>query len=435
MIASVLEFPDPVVTATTKGWRVPAPLPAERIRRDRPALAALPLSWPLATVDGAALRHNIETVARLCADAGVELAPHVKTTMAPAVLQAQLAAGAWGATVATPAQARAALSWGTRRVLLANELVDPADAADLLDRVGSAAANRSGEPPQLWCYVDSTTGVEVLARAAAGRTALLGVLGVLVELGVPGGRTGVRAVADGVALARAARAAGLRVLGVAGYEGSVTGSTAPGDLVRVAEYLRGLRELAGQLVAGGLLAEPDAPVVISAGGSSFVDVVLAELPAPLPGPGSGGVPVRVVLRSGAYVAHDHGLYSRTDPWARIPGTPRLRPAVRVLGQVLSVPEPGLALLGVGRRDVPFDQDLPIPLLVLPRDGGATAPRPAGGRSVGLNDQHLYLRDAPDLVPGDVVALGISHPCTLFDKWRILPVVEDDRVVDVIETCF
>lgn len=428
----MLEFPDPVVTATTKGWRVATPLPAERVRRERPALAALPLSWPLATVDGTALRHNIETVAQLCAKAGVELAPHLKTTMAPAVLQAQLAAGAWGATVATPAQARTVLSWGTRRVLLANELVDPADAADLLDRV-AVAARRSGEPaPQLWCYLDSPTGVEALAHAAAGRSALLGVL---VELGVPGGRTGVRAVADGIALARAAGAAGLRVLGVAGYEGTVTGATGPDDLARVAEYLHRLRELAGQLAACGLLADADAPVVISAGGSSFVDVVLAELPAPLPAPAAGGVPVRLVLRSGAYVAHDHGLYSRTDPWARIAGSPRLRAAVRVHGQVLSVPEPGLALLGVGRRDVPFDQDLPTPLQVFPRGGGPAAPHGIPGRSVRLDDQHLYLRDAHGLAPGDLVALGISHPCTLFDKWRILPVVEDDRVVDLLETCF
>ncbi len=419
----LLQFPDPAVTVTTKGWRVAEPLPAQRVRRDRPALADLPLSWPLATVDGAALRHNIESVARLCAAAGVEIAPHLKTTMAPLVLQAQLAAGAWGATVATPAQARTALSWGTRRVLLANELVDAGDAADLLERVVAGP-----EGTQLWCYVDSAVGVELLARVAAGRGERLGVL---IELGVPGRRTGVRTVADAVALARTAHAGGLRVLGVAGYEGSVTGTTRPDDLARVGEYLVALRQVAAELVTGGLLADPAAPVVISAGGSSFVDVVLDALPGPLP----GGAPVRVVLRSGAYVAHDHGLYRRTDPWARIPDSPRLRPAVRVLGQVLSVPEPGLALVGVGRRDVPFDQDLPVPLLVHPRVAAGRRPRQAVGRTVELNDQHLYLRDEPDLVPGDLLALGISHPCTLFDKWRILPLVEGDRVVDLVETYF
>ena len=30
------------------------------------------------------------------------------------------------------------------------------------------------------------------------------------------------------------------------------------------------------------------------------------------------------------------------------------------GSVLSRPEPGLALLGFGKRDVPFDIDLPMP---------------------------------------------------------------------------
>jgi D-serine deaminase-like pyridoxal phosphate-dependent protein len=44
--------------------------------------------------------------------------------------------------------------------------------------------------------------------------------------------------------------------------------------------------------------------------------------------------------------------------------------------------------------------------------------------------------ASDLRPGDEMELGVSHPCTTFDKWRRLPVVDDDgRVVDVLTTFF
>ena len=59
----------------------------------------------------------------------------------------------------------------------------------------------------------------------------------------------------------------------------------------------------------------------------------------------------------------------------------------------------------------------------------------------LNDQHGYLRvadDAAALPVGSVVALGLSHPCTTFDKWRVLPVVESaasDVVVDLVRTYF
>jgi D-serine deaminase-like pyridoxal phosphate-dependent protein len=41
-----------------------------------------------------------------------------------------------------------------------------------------------------------------------------------------------------------------------------------------------------------------------------------------------------------------------------------------------------------------------------------------------------------LKPGDWLGCGISHPCTAFDKWRYLPLVDDDyRVTDSVETAF
>ena len=66
--------------------------------------------------------------------------------------------------------------------------------------------------------------------------------------------------------------------------------------------------------------------------------------------------------------------------------------------------------------------------------------PDSWRITGLNDQHAYLRwdGAPPLAlqVGDRVALGISHPCTTFDKWSLLMVVdEENRVVDAVKTFF
>ncbi len=56
----------------------------------------------------------------------------------------------------------------------------------------------------------------------------------------------------------------------------------------------------------------------------------------------------------------------------------------------------------------------------------------------LNDQHAYLRldQRTALAPGDLVCLGISHPCTTLDKWRLIPVVsEDGRVTDTVHAFF
>jgi D-serine deaminase-like pyridoxal phosphate-dependent protein len=62
---------------------------------------------------------------------------------------------------------------------------------------------------------------------------------------------------------------------------------------------------------------------------------------------------------------------------------------------------------------------------------------AAARVVKLNDQHAYLRlGGAGVQVGDWLEFGISHPCTVFDKWPMIPVLDDDgRVVDLIRTFF
>jgi D-serine deaminase-like pyridoxal phosphate-dependent protein len=259
----------------------------------------------------------------------------------------------------------------------------------------------------------------VLTRHPAGRR-----LPVLVEIGHAGGRTGCRTDEEALAVAKAAAATGtLRVAGVAGYEGTIGASTEA--VASVASFCRRLRTLAMNLGDGE-------ERIVTAGGSAFFDVVTRELTA------GGDAGVTVILRSGAYVTYDHGLYGTVSPAARgSAGAPVLRPALELWAQVLSRPEPGLALLGAGRRDVGFDAGLPVPLRAV-RRGGTGGADLTGGAVTELNDQHAYLRldERTELAPGDLVGLGISHPCTTLDKWRVIPVVDDDdRVTDIVHAFF
>ena len=78
----------------------------------------------------------------------------------------------------------------------------------------------------------------------------------------------------------------------------------------------------------------------------------------------------------------------------------------------------------------------MPLRARRRDGGAA--RLADAKVTGLNDQHAYLRLDPGtaLAPGDLVCLGISHPCTTLDKWRLIAVLDDeDNVIETVHTFF
>lgn len=376
---------------------------------------------PVLALSAERLEHNLKLMETYAARHGLAFAPHGKTSMAPRLFQRQLEHGAWGITLAVPHQVRVARAFGFRRIFLANELVDPA-------ALRWSAAELAADPTfRLVCYVDSVRGVElmdaVLREAGAGRP-----LDVVVELGAgEGARTGARTEAECAAVADAVAATDtLRLAGVAGYEGEVPRA----DPERVRAWLRRLVGLAVEFDGAGRFAGTE-EIVVSAGGSAWFDAV-AEVFAEIPGLSR---PVLKLLRSGAYVSHDDGHYREITPFNRVPQEGALEPAFRLWAQVVSRPDGGQAFANAGKRDAAHDLDLPLAQVV--RRGGTE--RPAAGITVtGLSDQHTWLGTDPeaDLAIGDWIGLGLSHPCTSFDKWQLIPVAEaDGTVVDYIRTFF
>jgi D-serine deaminase-like pyridoxal phosphate-dependent protein len=471
------------------------------------------LATPLLTIDLDALDHNVETMAAWCREAGVDLAPHGKTTMAPEIWRRQLDAGAWGITLATAFQVAVAREAGVPTVVLAGTAFAPATLAALA---------APGVDVLMW--VDSVETVHLvdaaLARAEAERP-----LAVLVEFGSPLGRTGARSVREALLVAGAVSTASHLVLaGVAGYEGALTHDVDEAGIAVVDDYLRGLLEVLDGIGAPAfdpwLTSGHD--VVLTAGGSVYFDRVVAVLGDRHDPSGLHGPRTRVVLRSGSYVAHDHDLYRRLTPFARdtMPTTaggaggadsdvtvvvgdgsagsqadremggptdgeltgfdgaaegfgversagpsvepavptrtgpdggastgPSFLPALELWASVVSRPEPGLALLNVGRRDTSDDEGFPMPLEAWrPQAADRRLPGVLDGSHVSaLNDQHAFLRLEPSsgLQVGDLVRLGVSHPCTTIDKWNEIATVRGsaDRrgVPPVVEgsivTCF
>ena len=403
---------------------------AEDFVAEAPGLAGLPT--PLLTLDAGAVAHNVATLAAWAQTAGVDLAPHGKTTMAPALWRQQLAAGALGLTVATGWQLAVALEHDVPWIQMAYPLLDPGLLRHL---TGKPSAQR------ILSWVDGIDVVEAMAAALAGHD-VHKPLDILVELGAAGGRTGARSIERCVDIARAVVATpGLRLAGVAGYEGALAHDAGTESLTVVRKYLTELAGLQARLTAAGLYSDVPGGVVVSAGGSAYFDLV-AEILAPLHDPtGAGGPPVRVVVRAGAYIAHDDGFYRAITPMARAQsGT--LRAALHGWVRVLSRPEPALALVDAGKRDLPFDEGLPQVQAI--RRGGTSRTEPLTGAVVtAMNDQHAFVRLAPEaesVAVADVLRLGISHPCTAFDKWQLIPVIDDAMaaqpvVVDFVRTVF
>ncbi|WP_262055948.1 amino acid deaminase [Streptomyces sp. STR69] len=376
---------------------------------------------PVLALSAERLEHNLRLMETYATRHGLAFAPHGKTSMAPQLFHRQLAHGAWGITLAVPHQVRVAREFGIDRIFLANELVDPA-------ALKWISAQLDADPRfRFICYVDSVRGVGLMDAALRGAARPVDVV---VELAAgEGARTGVRTEAECAAVADAVAAvATLRLVGVAGYEGEVPQA----DPERVHAWLRRLTALAVEFDKAGRFAGSGLDeIVVSAGGSAWFDAVadvLAELP-------ELSLSALKLLRSGAYVSHDDGHYRKLTPFTRVPEEGALEPAFRLWAQIVSRPSPEQAFANAGKRDAAYDLDLPLAQVVR-RDG---TERPATGIEItGLSDQHAWLRttDEADLEVGDWIGMGLSHPCTSFDKWQLIPVAEaDGTVVDYIRTFF
>lgn len=415
---------DPLVDASTKG----IPVSAGKLRlseigsRGWNVLAGdCPL--PLAVISQDALRSNSAWMASFARLNGVRLAPHGKTTMAPALFKRQLNDGAWAMTIATVQQMNVCLNAGVRRIVLANQPIGQA--------VDACFAALTAYPDlELYTLADSLAGVHLLTAGAA-RSKCSRSLSVLVEIGAVGGRAGCRSVADAIEVASAiARSPGLALAGLEAFEGVLTSRRV------VTDFLHHFVTTAHAIDAARLFV---GDVVLSAGGSAYFDLVTHAFESV-----TLSRPVIRVLRSGCYIAHDEFGYEdalRDALSARSAPLPsgQLLPAVSVWCYVQSRPEPALALLTMGKRDVGHDVGLPQPK-VWYRPGQMSAPAavPTGSVVTALNDQHAYMQlpiDSPIDV-GDMISVGIAHPCTTFERWHILMLVNEKLdIVDAVRTFF
>jgi len=386
------------------------------------------LPMPVAVLKQSALDNNLREMQGYIERAGVKLAPHAKTTMCPQLFERQLHQGAWGLTVATMTQFKLCHDFGVSNLILANQLVGKAEIAGL--------AHMWAQTPYRAYYVlvDSFEGARAISEGF-GNSPGVPPARLLIEMGMPDSRCGVRTLEEGQALARAIQSLPyVELHGVEGYEGLIVSDDADRDASAVLSYLRTIMQLCDSLSAEGLFAAPD-QIIVSAGGSAYYDLVAHVLTGKSPG-------IVPILRSGCYVTHDIGFYRRllTHVQRRaIEGpTPRLVPALEVWSRVISRPQPNQAIVLLGKRDISFDIDLPVAHWWF-RAGHHDAPTAFEGLIVDkLNDQHAWLRVPEDaqLAVGDLLGFHISHPCTTFDKWSLLMEVDDDyTVVGGLKTFF
>jgi D-serine dehydratase len=381
------------------------------------------LSLPVAVLYQDKLQHNLRWMRQFVDAYGMQLAPHGKTTMAPRLFEMQLAAGAWGITLATAHQTRVAYHHGVRRVLMANQVVGRHNMAIIADLLDDPAFD-------YFCLVDSADQIDQLAayfRSAGKR------LQVLVELGPNGGRTGIRN-ADQLSSVLAALDRSRDTLSVAGvelFEGVLD------DEAQIRNLLNRTVTVTRDLLHQRRFNRD--PAILTGAGSAWYDIVAEVFSA-----AQFGDSVEIILRPGCYLTHDAGSYRRAQEriLAHNPIAQRMHsgliPALQVWAYVQSIPENEKAIVTLGKRDAAFDSGLPMPALHCRPGAAAPIPTPAHWALTRLMDQHAFLQISPgdDIRIGDMIAFDISHPCLTFDKWRCLPILDADyRVIDIVQTYF
>ena len=381
----------------------------EQFLATNPNLFTANFQFPIMVLKESAVKNNIAQMMSFCNSVDAQLAPHVKTTMSPQLAQMQVAAGATALTVANFWQGRIFLKHGFKNLIIANEVLDPTAIAEI------AKINKQKQAEIIF-YVDSILALEIIQK----HTPSEGEQNLFIEIGTENGRGGVRELSLVEQLAQRIRAdKRLNLIGVTGFEGAVP------DAARGRRGEKKISKFCQKIVAAAELAYPyksDQQFVISAGGSAYFDIVAREL-------NKFEKPRLLLLRSGGYITHDHKYYEEIYPFALSDRS--FKPAIEVWAQVISKPEKDFGVLNLGKRDIGNDLHNPIPIKSY--DGQVKSFSAVIEK---LNDQHGYLRGKQEFSLAQLIGLGISHPCTTFDKWGLIPLVNDDYdLIDCLQTFF
>ncbi len=423
-----------VIEKHTKGFpHLECSVPLSKIGSKNWNLLKGDVPLPCAILKQSAIQNNSDWMRRFAAESGVLIAPHGKTTMSPELFIKQLSDGAWGITVATVQQVKVCRENGISRILLANQLLQKIDIDYIVHEMNSDTNF------EFFCLVDSIVGVQNLAAAAKEYT-VNRPLSVLLEVGVIGGRTGCRDKKQALEIAAEIHkhADTLNLCGVEGFEGLIKGASPKDIETKVIAFLDFVVEVTEELVNRSFLTER--PLMLSAGGSSYFDLVVDRFKRIDP-----NIPSIIVLRSGCYIAHDARMFKdlSTQMFERNPALERfgqgLEPALEIWAMVQSRPEPEKIICAIGKRDVGIDAHYPT-LEKWFRSGKHHLPQTQEliGETIEVNDHHCHLKVPPNspLAVGDYVCFGISHPCTTFDRWNLIYMVDDSyQITSAIKTFF
>lgn len=350
------------------------------------------LSTPALVLKLDAAERNIAAMADLARRHGVGLRPHAKTHKSPDLACMQARAGALGITCATLGEAEAMAGAGVTGVLLSSPMTGSSKIARMI-----ALAARARD---LMVVVDDEANIEALGAAARAAGAPLGVV---IDLEVGCGRTGVTTV-DGAARLASSIAAteGLRFAGLQAYNGAVQAT--PGFAERGAGLAATYERVA--TVRDRLVRDSLPPTIVSGGGTGSHALDM-------------GRGLFTEIQVGSYVVMD-SIYRSVDLWGVEAASP-FEIAMSVAATVISASHEGFVTTDAGLKAFATDGGDPV----------IVAGAPPGATYTFMGDEHgrvTFARATDRLAPGAVVSCMAPHCDPTINLYDVYHVVRGDTLV-------
>ncbi|WP_108658327.1 DSD1 family PLP-dependent enzyme [Acuticoccus kandeliae] len=353
-------------------------------------MAVADVDTPAMIVDIDAFQRNLRRLMDLTEGSGVLVRPHAKTHKSSTIGKMQMEAGAVGVCCQKVGEAEALVAGGVSDVYVSNQVVGRRK----LDRLARLAGRC-----RLAVAVDNPDNVAALAEAMATHGATIDVL---VEIDVGAGRCGTRSIPQSVALAEAiARHPGLRLRGIHAYHGR-------------AQHIIDYAEREREIQAAADLSRATAEAIAAKG--ITVDIIS--------GAGTGtflfeaGSGVYNEIQAGSYLFMDRSYREIEDEAGR--PVPTFEQSLFILTTVMSVPEPGVAVVDAGLKAFSVDSGMPV----VADDETIRVAR--------ASDEHggLVLPEGRTLALGEKIRLIPGHcdPTINLHEWYVC--VRDGVVVDL-----
>ena len=398
------------------------------------------VQFPILTMKESVFKKNIKSMNNFANYNGVSLAPHCKTSMCPQILKKLNDLNYWGFSAANNQQLSMLLEMGIKKIIIANLITNKSNIINLFKLI-----EKYGYAKKIYLCVDSTFGVNLLKELSI-QYKFKHKLRILIETGFQNSRNGVRNLNSlNILTGKIIKLPSNFIFcGILFYEGAVSEKNYKKTINKVNKFISFSLKAFDYLLKNNFFSNEE--IILSGGGSEYFDLIINSFQKY-----KNIKNIRLIIRPGTFIAYGHGHYLKSIEnidkrgtlfinKKNIKATNLFNPSLELWGHIISMQDSNRAILNFGKRDVHYDRGYPIPLSIY-RKGKLFQkinPKQNKYKIYKMSDHHafLYFTNDQDIRIGDLIKLGVTHPCVTIDKWDFFYMIDEKyNVKEGLKTFF